>query len=109
MKSKKLGGDSGREVFALIFDQGDEVLATLKSFAADHKLSAASFTGIGAFSEVTIAWFDWQKREYRKIPINEQVEVLMLAGDVSLKQTARRRYTPTSWWASQTARRMAVT
>jgi len=85
MKSKQLGGDSGRKIFALIFDQGDEVLAALKTFAADHKLSAASFTGIGAFSDVTLAWFDWQKREYRKIPVNEQVEVLMLAGDVSLK------------------------
>ena len=85
MKSKKLDSDSGRGVFALIFDEGDEVMAALKKFAAEHKLSAASFTAIGAFSDVTLAWFDWQKRDYRKIPIHEQVEVLMLAGDVSLK------------------------
>ena len=47
--------------------------------------SSENFTAIGAFSEVTLAWFDWQKRDYLKIPVNEQVEVLMLAGDVSLK------------------------
>ena len=85
MKSKRLAGDSGRQMFALIFDQGDEVMSALKAFAAEQKLSAASFTAIGALSEVTLAWFDWQKRDYRKIPIKEQVEVLMLAGDVSLK------------------------
>jgi predicted DNA-binding protein with PD1-like motif len=89
MKSRELAADSGRVTFALIFDEGDEVLSCLNTFASANRLSAASFTAIGAFSGVTLAWFDWQKREYRKIPVEEQVEVLMLAGDVSLKEDGR--------------------
>ncbi|HXE52962.1 MAG TPA: PPC domain-containing DNA-binding protein [Tepidisphaeraceae bacterium] len=85
MKSKRLGTDSDRKTFALIFDQGDEVMEKLKTFVNENHVTAASFTAIGAFSAATLAWFDWQTKDYKKIPIDEQVEVLMLAGDVSLK------------------------
>ena len=41
-------------------------------------LGAARFTAIGAFQDATIGYFDWQTKEYRKIPVREQVEVLSL-------------------------------
>ena len=34
---------------------------------------------------MTLGYFDWQKKEYQKIPLREQVEVLSLVGDVALK------------------------
>ena len=46
---------------------------------------AARFTAIGAFAEATLGYFDWQSKEYRKIPIREQVEVLSLVGDIALE------------------------
>src|SRR5579884_93659 len=85
MTSKKLNSGPAGDVFALVFQQGDQVMAALKKFAASNKLSAASFTAIGAFSDLTLGWFDWETKDYRKIAIGEQVEVLTLAGDVSLK------------------------
>jgi hypothetical protein len=85
MRSKLLYESNGQRTFALIFDTGDEVLATLQQFAADYQLSGSHFTAIGALSDVTVAWFDWSKKEYQPIPIREQVEVLMLAGDIALK------------------------
>ena len=34
---------------------------------------------------MTLGYFDWEKKDYRKIPVHEQVEVLSLLGDVALK------------------------
>ena len=73
----------GLKTFALIFDTGDEVLAGLGRFAKDNELSAAHFTAIGALQRVTTAWFNWETRQYETTEINEQVEVLMLAGDIA--------------------------
>lgn len=83
MKSKILHDASDEQTFALIFDQGDEVMSQLQQFAQERHLTAAHFTGIGALSDVVFAWFDWQTKKYNKIPVREQVEVLTLSGDIS--------------------------
>jgi predicted DNA-binding protein with PD1-like motif len=31
-----------------------------------------------------LGYFDWQQKDYQRIPIDEQVEVLALLGDVAL-------------------------
>ncbi len=82
MKSKLLSSEGGR-TFALIFSTGDEVMAGLVAFAREHKLGGSRFTAIGAFQDVTLGYFDWSKRDYQKIPVNGQVEVLSLVGDVA--------------------------
>jgi uncharacterized protein len=71
--------------FALIFDKGDEVITGLNAFAREHSLNACHFTAIGAFSDLTVGFFDWEKKDYAKIPIHDQVEVLSLVGDIALK------------------------
>ena len=83
MKSKLIHAAHGQRTFAVIFDAGDEAMAGLARFARDHGLSAAQFTAIGAFSRATLAYFDWETRQYQDIPVDEQVEVLSLTGDVS--------------------------
>lgn len=84
MQSKLLHQDQGQRTFALIMQTGDEVMGTLKDFAARERLSAAQITAIGALSDVVLAYFDWQAKEYRHIPVREQVEVASLIGDVAL-------------------------
>jgi predicted DNA-binding protein with PD1-like motif len=79
----KLLDDASERTYALVFDTGDEVVSTLTQFAALHQLAAARFTAIGAFSEATLGYFDWQKKAYERIPVREQVEVLSLVGDVA--------------------------
>ncbi len=77
----------GREpkTYALIFDKGDEVIAALTGFAKAEGLVGAHFTAIGAFSRVTLGFFDRARKDYTKIPLPEQVEVLSLVGDVALQ------------------------
>lgn len=86
MQAKELSrGDHGRTV-ALIFQTGDEVMSELERWCAGNGVSAARFTAIGALSDVVLAYFDWEAKEYREIPVDEQVEVLTMAGDVALDE-----------------------
>ena len=62
----------------------NEVMEQLKNFAKDQKLRASQFTAIGAFSEAIVGFFDFSIKDYEKTPIQEQVEVLVLTGDISL-------------------------
>jgi len=79
MKSRKLNSGT-----VLVFETGDEVVSTLNKFAKDHRISAAHFTAIGAFSDAGIGYFDLQKKDYLKNQVNEQVEVVSLIGDIAL-------------------------
>ena len=85
MRSKILN-DTGERTWALVFDTGEEPVSLLTRFAEEQRIAAARFTAIGAFSEVVVAYFDWQKKDYVRIPIREQVEVLSLIGDVALSE-----------------------
>jgi predicted DNA-binding protein with PD1-like motif len=85
MKSRLIHEHKGEKTFALIFETGDEAMKGLVDFAKANKLGAARFTAIGAFRDVTLGYFDWEKKQYQKIPVREQVEVLSLIGDVALE------------------------
>jgi len=80
----KLINDGSQRTFALILEKDDEAVGCIERFARESRLSAASFTGIGAFSGVVLGFFDWETKDYRKIPVNEQVEVVSLIGDIAL-------------------------
>jgi hypothetical protein len=82
MRSKLLQEAEGRKVFALVFDKGDEAKNGLTDFAKRQGLGASQITAIGAFQKVTLACFDRETKAYLEIPIDEQVEVLSLLGDV---------------------------
>jgi len=83
MKSALLHEVEGLRTFAVVLSTGDEVMATLKQFASEQQLNASRFSAIGAFSHVVVAFFDWHAKQYRHRPIDEQVEVLSLLGDIT--------------------------
>ena len=83
MKFKLLDQRGEMKIFALVFDKNDEVQRTLLEFANDQKLAGASVSAIGAFDGVTLGYFDRAKRDYRRIPIPEQLEVLSFAGNIA--------------------------
>ncbi len=72
------------KTYALIFAKDEEFIAGLTSWAKKGKLGGSHFTAIGAFREVTLGYFERDKKAYKKIPVREQVEVLSLIGDIAL-------------------------
>jgi uncharacterized protein len=89
MKSKLVAEGAGERTFVLILDPGEEAFATITKFTTEEKLSAASLTAIGAFSGATVGWFDFAAKTYRKIPVEEQCEVLSAIGDVALNDEGK--------------------
>jgi uncharacterized protein len=85
MRGKKLLDEDGERVFAVVFETGDDPMAGLTRFAEEQKLGASAFTAIGAFDSATLGYFHWDKKEYERIPVKEQVEVLALIGDIALQ------------------------
>lgn len=81
----KLINDASEKTYALILETGEEVVSQLQQFARENNLSASRFTAIGAFSSATLGYFNWEKKDYEKIAVNEQVEVLSLIGDIALQ------------------------
>ena len=85
MNSKLLHDENGLKTFALVFDKDDDVKESLLRFATKNGLRGAQVIGIGAFSKVTLGFFDRNKKSYQEIPVNEQVEVLSFAGNIAEK------------------------
>ena|ERR1700734_2018858 len=82
----KLLDDSAQKTFAVILDAGDEAMACLLAFAKQNNVTAAHFTAIGAFSAAVLGYFDMEKKDYSRIPVGEQVEVVSLIGDIALEK-----------------------
>jgi predicted DNA-binding protein with PD1-like motif len=83
MKTKKLGAD-GDQTYALVFEPGDDVIECIHDFARRMHFKAAHFSGIGGFSDVVLGYFDLEAKQYRPIPLQEQVEVVSLTGDIAM-------------------------
>ncbi len=84
MFSKLLHEDDGQRTFALVLESGEEAMAALKEFSARERISAAQLSAIGALSGAVLNYFDWESKKYLPIPVQEQVEVASLTGDVAL-------------------------
>jgi uncharacterized protein len=82
MRSRKLDG----ETHLLVLDKGDEVSETLTGFASANNIASAAFQAIGAFREVTFAYWNADTREYEHIGLDEQVEVISLLGNIARGQ-----------------------
>ena len=85
MKTALLHEDNDLRTFVLVLGTGDEAVRALTSFAAENRLRASQFSAIGAFERAVVAYFEWGSKRYRHIPIDEQVEVLSLIGDITLE------------------------
>ncbi|MBZ9995210.1 PPC domain-containing DNA-binding protein [Mesorhizobium sp. BH1-1-4] len=83
MKSRLVNEANGQRTFVVVLDPGEEAFSALTSFAVDQKIGSASLTAIGAFQRAIVGWFDLESKSYRKIPVEQQCEVLSAIGDVA--------------------------
>jgi uncharacterized protein len=84
MKSRKIAGAAEAATRVVILESGEEAFAVLTKFASETQITAASLTAIGAFEKATVGWFDFEKKTYKKIAVDEQCEVLSAIGDVAV-------------------------
>ena len=107
MKAKVIE-DADEVTYVVVCDPGDEAFDVLTQFARAQDLEASQITAVGAFSRATVGWFDRATKQYRRIPVDEQCEVLSLIGDVAEGQDGP-ACTYTSCSACRTGQRAEVT
>jgi predicted DNA-binding protein with PD1-like motif len=75
--------------FVLVLDDEEEAFEAITRFAQEQRLGGASLTAIGAFSNATLGFFDFTTKTYKKIPVDEQTEVLSAIGDIAIGDDGR--------------------
>jgi hypothetical protein len=83
MQFRRLHESGGQSTYVVVLETGEEVMNCLQRFALSENLLAAQMTAIGAFSDLVLMYFDWEKKAYLRIPVREQVEVGSLIGDIA--------------------------
>lgn len=84
MRTRRMHEITGQATWVIVLETGDEAMTALSAFAAEAGLDSASFTAIGAFERAVLAFFDWERKEYLPIVVDEQVEVASFLGDIAL-------------------------
>jgi predicted DNA-binding protein with PD1-like motif len=77
-------GLHGEKTYAVIFGKGDEVLSGLTELAESENIQAAQISAIGAFQHAVFAWFDENRKAFRNIPVDRQVEACSVLGNIGL-------------------------
>jgi hypothetical protein len=83
MKSMRLSSEDGA-VFVVVGEPGEDAFQLLSDFAKSNQLSGAQLTGVGAFRRATVGWFDREAKDYRRIEVDQQCELLSLIGDIAV-------------------------
>ena len=85
MQGKLVHQEGGQRTFVVVLDKGDEVVGSVKAFAEREGILGAQITAVGALEKAELGFFDWETKDYIKIPVGEQVEVAALVGDIAAK------------------------
>jgi predicted DNA-binding protein with PD1-like motif len=84
MKVQLLSNGEQLKEYAVIFGEGDEAFSGMLAFAERYHITSAHFTAIGGLKRGTLGWFDTRREMFKKIPIDSQVEVLSMIGDIAM-------------------------
>jgi uncharacterized protein len=84
MQIKLLNPGSPR-IHAVVLETGEEVVDCMTRFARAEGLEATQLSAIGAFSRAVLGFFDFARKDYKRIAVDEQVELVSLLGDIALE------------------------
>jgi predicted DNA-binding protein with PD1-like motif len=82
MMMKLLDDTGGLRTFAVVMETGDEAMGCLARFAEENAVNGAHLVAIGAFRRAVLQYFDWEAKAYADLPVDEQVEVASMTGDI---------------------------
>ena len=74
--------------YQLRFMSGERFIVTLLDFCRAEGIGYAALSGLGAVSSVDLAYFNDATRQYETHPIADQLEVIGLTGNITIKDRA---------------------
>jgi uncharacterized protein len=75
--------DGSERIYTVVFQTGDDPIQGLKNLTRDEGLGGSSITAIGAFRRAVLGFFDFDRKDYQRIPVEEQCEVVSLLGNIA--------------------------
>lgn len=79
----RLLAHAGARTYAVVPDEGEEVVACLTRLARAERLRASRVQAVGGFCAATVAFLDCESKQYSPIPVDGQLEVLSFLGDIT--------------------------
>jgi uncharacterized protein len=73
----------GRRALVVVCTKGEEAFETVATTVKESGIRAAQVTAVGGFRSADLGYYDGGAGDYVHIPVDEQVEVLSLIGDVA--------------------------
>ncbi len=90
LKVKLLSTVGETQTYILIFTKGDELVAGLTEFSRKHNVKSAHYTGIGDATSIKAGWFNYNRKQFKIIPI-DTAEVTSFIGDIAWYKGTRLR------------------
>jgi predicted DNA-binding protein with PD1-like motif len=72
--------------YTLNFERGEGAMSRLVEFLKKEGVTAGHITGLGAASEIEIAYYNLETKKYERKIIAENLEILNLTGNVGVKE-----------------------
>ncbi len=74
------------EAFLVRVDTGEEIVGAIAEFARAQSIDAAEISGIGAAYGVVLGYFDRSTRQYERLAVPDEVEIVSLLGNLSIRE-----------------------
>lgn len=68
--------------YVVRLEKGEEVISTISQLAEKEKIPGGFLLGLGAVRDVTLGYFDVEKKEYIKKSSEAEFELSSLVGDI---------------------------
>ncbi len=77
-------GSRFSDIIVIKLEPGEEVISTLREWAAREHISSGTFYAIGALGRAILGYFDPNARDYIRIPVESQTEVASMLGNLAV-------------------------
>lgn len=76
-----------KSVYQGSLNKGDELIKGLTDVLKENKITSGIISGLGAVSQARIGYFNAQNKKYEDITLEQNLEILALNGNVSIKDS----------------------
>lgn len=72
----------GTSRWIVALEKGEEIISVLTSFLEEQEIRGGFLTGLGSLRDITLGYFDFEKKEYEKRVFDEVMELGNLTGSI---------------------------
>jgi predicted DNA-binding protein with PD1-like motif len=70
-------------IYVIRLERGDEIIDSLKTLVEKEEIRGGFFYGLGAVKNVSLGYFDVEKKEYKEKSFEQDFELTSMIGDVA--------------------------